>query len=355
MHIAYYRSGHIARFKRLPGIAKFYSFFEIYRDDQIAPVDRSGVFKVPIKVKSFFPLPQMRVFTKTYEQICNERAKDLLKRAERLDVPLYIFWSGGVDSTCLLVSLLKVANSVQKERLVILMSENSINEYPLFYRKYIRGKLRRESANMFPYILGTKNLLISGECNDQLFGSDILGRIGRVFGENAICEPYDRKLFTEYLDANPEFVDLFERLAAAAPVPLKTNFDRCWWMNFVVKWQTVYMRTLSFVAKSNAEMISQQYVDDYYVCFFNTEDFQLWSMNNLDLRIRATWRSYKWPAKEIIYRFTKDSDYRDNKLKHGSLAHLIGGHVAFNFIDENFKFHENVSPEEFYEPDNDFL
>ena len=122
----------------------------------------------------------------------------------------------------------------------------------------------------------------------------------------------------------------------------------------VVKF-AVFMRMLGYTAKTNADMLSESYVSGYYAPFFNTEDFQLWSMNNIDLRIKKNWRSYKWPAKEVISKFTRDADYRDNKLKRGSLVFLIAQHVPFNFIDENFRFHENVSPEEFYEPGNDFL
>ena len=91
------------------------------------------------------------------------RAKELLARAERLDVSLYSFWSGGIDSTCVLVSLLKNASASQKERIVVLMSEESISENPNFYRDHVHGKLRRDSSTMFPYLLGTKHLFVSGE------------------------------------------------------------------------------------------------------------------------------------------------------------------------------------------------
>ncbi|PWT76947.1 MAG: hypothetical protein C5B60_03460 [Chloroflexi bacterium] len=361
MLFTHYRSDYVKQYDTLPGMRKFTAYFRLYR--RVVPVDRAGTITFPIRTKCLFPLPRMRAFAKTYEALCNERARELLKRAEKLDVPLYVFWSGGVDSTCVLVSLLKNSTSAQKQRIVVLLSEDSITEYPAFYLKYIRGQLPCRSAMLFPYILGSKNLLVSGEHNDQLFGSDVTAEAINRFGAEAIAGAYDPKLFQAFFaeklsgdEATAGFyVKLFERLKDSAPVPIKTNFDLFWWVNFAVKWQTVYTRMLSFTARRNAKKLSAKYLADYYAPFYCTEGFQLWSMNNLDSRIKDGWRSYKWPAKELIYEFTKDADYRDTKIKRGSLQYLFVQHLQFNLMDDHFKFHDKLGPEIFYEPENDFV
>jgi hypothetical protein len=362
MRFVYYEGRYLARYPDLPGVKLFLPYFRIYGHILAPPVDRSGVIKFPVRTRSFFPLPEVREFTKTYEEVCNERAQQLLARAERLDIQLYVFWSGGVDSTCLLVSLLKHANAAQRERIVVLMTEESICEYPLFYRKYIRGQLRRDSSMMLPYILGTRNLIVNGEHNDQLFGSDIVPGLSQMFGLDILHEPYNRGMVVSFLtkimndgDLARFYVGLFEELAEGAPIELKTNFERFWWINFALKWQTVYMRVLSFVAERNVALMSKEYLKSYYASFYNTEGFQLWSLNNRDKRILNGWRSYKWPTKEVIYEFTKDAEYRDNKAKRGSLQYVVARRVPFEFIDENFAFRREVPPEEFYEPDNSFI
>lgn len=344
-------------YRGLPGINTFLAYTKIY-GHLIAPVDRSGLVKFPVRMKSLFPLPKMRKFEKTYERICSERARELLKRAEKLDTSIYVFWSGGVDSTCLLISLIKVASKEQAERIVVLMSEESIAEYPDFYCKHIRGKLRRKSAMLFPFILGTKNLIVTGEHNDQLFGADIILKVINRFGLDTVQGPYDRQLLSIFLaegtggdqEIARAYVKLFENLRERAPIALKTNYDIFWWINFVLKWQTVYMRILGFAAKS----FSESYVKTYYHPFYNTEDFQLWSMNNLGQRMRNGWCSYKWPAKEVIYKFTKDADYRDKKIKRGSLQYLISERVPANFVDDKFVFHQDLTEDQFYEFDNVF-
>ena len=355
MNLIHYKAQHVLRHD-LPGLARFRGYFRAYGHG-VMPLDRSGAIAFPVKTKSLFPLPAMRAFTASYEQVCDQRAVELLARADRLDVPLYCFWSGGIDSSCVLVSLLKHATPAQRERITVLMSEASISEYPEMYRNQIRGRLRCVPAAQFPYLLGTKNLLVSGEHNDQLFGSDVIAEAIKAAGFAAVMAPYQRKLFVDFfadkMDGNRAvaewYVGLFERLKVAAPVPLKSNYDLFWWINFNLKWQNVFMRMLSFVARRNVAGMTADYVRDYYAPFFNTEDFQLWSLNNPDKRVRGSWRGYKWPAKDVIYDFTGDADYRDNKIKLGSLQFLITQQAPAAFIDDNFAFHATAEPAAFYD------
>ena len=345
----------------LAGIKKFSSYFKIYNLG-VMPLDRTGTLRFPIRTRSLFPMPPFKTLTKTYEEICNERAKELLMRAETLDTTLYTFWSGGIDSTCVLTSFLKNATQSQKERIVVLMSEESISENPNFYRDHIKGKLKRDSSTMFPYLIGTKNLIVNGEHNDQLFGSDIVSTVIGRFGTEVIHRTYDRAMFLTFLTekiGNPDtasfYVDLFEKLRAAAPVDIKSNYDMFWWINFAVKWQTVYIRLLSYIAKRNVAGISEEYLKTNYAPFYNTENFQLWSMNNPDKKMREEWRSYKWPAKEIIYKYTKDADYRDHKTKRASLYHLMLQQIPSNFIDDSFFFYRDMEPALYHDPVNDFV
>lgn len=356
MRFLHYRTKAVVQHRNLPGMETFSAFYDIYGKHKggIAPVDRNGDIKFPVRMASRFPLPKICAFAKSYEDVCNERAVELLQRAERLDTLLYVFWSGGVDSTCVLISLLKNAKST--DRIVVLMSEDSITEYPLFYRDHIRTKLRRDSSILFPSLLGSKYILVSGEHNDQLFGSDVMANAIRDFGFDALVDAYSREFLTAFLkerqseEVVPFYVSLFERLRDRAPIKLRTNYDLLWWANFNLKWQTIYARTLNYTNQK----LSEEYLRDYYAPFFCTEDFQLWSMNNLEGRIDRDWRSYKLPAKKLILEYTKDADYYENKRKRGSLVFLFLQHNRANFIEDNLVLHHTLAPENFYEENNDF-
>ena len=345
----------------LPGIGKFASYFKIYNPG-VVPVDRTGTITFPVRTTSLFPLPHARAMHASYEDICNARAKELLARAAKLQCKIYVFWSGGIDSTLVLVSLLKNSTSAERANIVVLMSEDSIRENPNFYREHVHGKLERESASRFPYLFGGDHLIVNGEHNDQIFGSDIVASIINRFGAAVIHAPYDgamiRTFYTERIgdESTAEFfASLFERLSAVASVPIVTNYDFFWWINFAVKWQAVYTRMLSYVSARNAPKITKAYLDTYYAPFYNTEDFQLWSMQNPDKKIKDTWKSYKWLCKEIIYDYTKDADYRDNKLKQGSLSNIILQQLPFNFIDSSMQFSFEADRSEYYRSDNDFI
>lgn len=351
----------ISQGSHLLGVTRFSQFFKIY-NPSVVPVDRTGVIQLPFRTKSLFPIPDLRPIQKTFEDICNERAKELLVRADTLHVPLYVFYSGGIDSTLLLISLLKNASLEQKANLVVLLSEESIRENPMFYQDHIRGKLRVDSVNSFSYLLGTDRMFVGGEHNDQLFGSDMMGKLIARFGTSVIQQSYNKGIFETFFSEllNDKegaifYVELFDRLKDSSPIEIRTNQDYLWWINFSLKWQTVFMRILCRVTPRNACRIDSSYITMNYNQFYNTEDFQLWSMNNPDKKIKDRWNTYKWVCKDIIFDYTKDADYRDHKIKHGSLHSVFLQQSTYNFIDESMKLFHDVDVNAYYNDRNDFI
>lgn len=362
MRLLYYKPSAFAEAanEAYPGTLELAQYFKLYSAGAV-PIDRTGTIQTPVAVHSLFPMPKPRPISLSFEDICNARASEILTRAEEADARIFAMWSGGIDSTLLLVSLLKCATSAQRSRITVLLSEASILENPNFYREHVAQKLQTETSTALPYIIGNKSILVSGEHNDQLFGSDIMAPLIAKHGTSVIHQPYDRAVFfTHYNEIlsseklSNKYLDLFETLKSKSPLPITSNFDFAWWINFSLKWQTVFARLLTFVAPRNRDNITAEYARGYYFPFYNTEDFQLWSMNNMDKRIKETWSTYKWPCKDIIYDYTKDADYRDNKLKRGSLHAFMRSHDAFKFLDTDYTLHEHVDLSEYYVPENDF-
>lgn len=346
----------------LPGIEKFSYFFRKLFGPTMVVIDRSHIISIPVQVKALSSIPLMRPFHATFEDICNRRALELLKRADAADSQVYVSWSGGIDSTLVLVSLLKNATAAQKKRIIVLLSEESIAENPRFYREHIRGALHCEASVMFPYVLGTRHLFVSGELNDQIFGAAAPGDLMIKFGDAIVHKPYSRDVLFNYYrqkidsaDIVNFYLDLFEKVVRAAPVPIVTYFDYFWWINFTLKWQSVALRVLSFTAERNSAGVTAHYLENNFAPFYGTDEFQLWSMNNLDKRIKDTWSTYKWPCKDIIYDFTKDAEYRDTKLKMGSLYYILLQQNAYNFIDDSMRLSRTMDSADYYNPTNDFL
>ena len=168
-----------------------------YSNAGAIPIDRTGTLTTPIKVNSLFPMPTLCPMQKTYQEVCDERAVEIMKQARHLDSRVSVLWSGGIDSTAALVSLLKNSSRNDHKVLVVLMSGNSISENPNFYREHVRGKLTTDTASAVPYILGGPDIFISGEHNDQIFGSDVMAILIKKFGVDVIRKKFDREiLFT---------------------------------------------------------------------------------------------------------------------------------------------------------------
>lgn len=344
----------------LPGVAAFRYLSRIFSIG-LAPTDRTGSIHWPVKTKLIFPIPAIRPMKKTFEELCNERAHEILVRADSFDSDVCVLWSGGIDSTLVLISLLKNATPSQKKRIVVLMTDESIAEYPKFYEEHVRGKLRAESSMLYPYMLGGNAIMTNGEQNDQLFGFDSVGRLMNRFGPAIIHEPRKRETFFTLFDEaarNPavtnRLLDLLELVMAKSPIPVETHFDYLWWINFSQKWQNTFLRTLSTVPPRNVQNITPEYVRTRNASFYGTEEFQLWSLHNQDKKIKDEWRTYKWICKDIIYDYTKDANYRDNKTKRGSLHNVIIQQISYDFIDEEYRYYNDLDPQYWYDPKNGF-
>ena len=99
-----------------------------------------------------------------------------------------------------------------------------------------------------------------------------------------------------------------------SPYEVETVFDLYWWLNFSLKWHwLVYCYPTNYLNSPNLKSQND---------FANGKDLQVWSIMNKDKKHKGTWLSYKYELKDFIYKFTKDADYRDNKVKIKSLVPL---------------------------------
>ncbi len=297
------------------------------------PVDRSASLPSPgLRMAVLDPLPDATGFASGFDALCHARARAILAE----DREIAVFWSGGIDSTAALAALLQQASPADRARLHVFLRPRSIREYPLFFERHVSALphriiagpeasgFRHGPARTFSSDVGAvlaaeaaSRLVVTGEHGDQIFGSIALAE-----NPDWIGAPAERLL--DRPEYRPWRADI-ERLNAACPVPVETIDTLLWWWNFAVKWQEISFRSLSDLQDPAAFANIRH--------FFRTPDFERWSIANPDLKIRDSLESYKWPAKDFIYRFTRDADYRDHKLKVGSLRVRIGAPLA---VDTNW-------------------
>jgi hypothetical protein len=275
-------------------------------------LDRTNTIDFGFKYKTLTAIPEYAMFTETFEQVCDATATKLVDLAEERNCNINLMWSGGIDSTTALVALLRTGKI---SRLRVILSKASIGEYPKFYKDIIQVELPKQySVLENPKLaLDSRDINLTGEIGDQIFGS---AAIFKAFKKKKLFDPY-----TTYI--SPEFLDKISEQVKKCPIELNTTFDFLWWFNFSMKYQNVQFRLYPSVQLPFGTITH----------FFDTNEFQLWSLNNPDKKIIDTLESYKYIAKDYIYTYHKDDNYRDTKLKVGSLQL---GTIPFS-IDENYK------------------
>jgi hypothetical protein len=76
---------------------------------------------------------------------------------------------------------------------------------------------------------------------------------------------------------------------------------------------------------------------DCVKAFFDTPNFQKWSVNNHDKKIGTTWKSYKGELKQFVFNFNKDKVWFTHKTKVQSLR--MGVTAQFVIMDSNYQLY----------------
>lgn len=145
-------------------------------------IDRTGTLTRRSPVKILRPLaPRLPTFTKQIEQICDERALELIARATREHRKIAVLWSGGIDSTSVAVALLRNIPETEWKSIHILYTDRSKEENEAFYewlRMHTTMNYLGETINEIYRPLADSQsssvflpLIVTGEIGDQIFGS----------------------------------------------------------------------------------------------------------------------------------------------------------------------------------------
>ena len=286
-------------------------------------IDRSGIMNNDIEIISKITSKAKPPFKK-FNKIADHRGYIILKKANDENKDIRVSYSGGIDSTVALISLMKSQKEFPKVKVIVVMNKQSIEEYPLFYKKFIKGKMKiwmTEEKNLHK-VLATETekgfIIVTGELGDQLFGSALM------FRDNL------KDNLKEFwaVGFTPKFVKYWQPLVDKHPQQDDLSVANVlWWFNFVLKYQWVQMRM--FVLLDGAVAL------DDFVHFFAGPRFQTWAMNTPmsvkfpDLEDEKT---YKNPAKKYILKFTNDKKYFKNKLKKGSLKGNIDKGISKGLV-----------------------
>jgi hypothetical protein len=304
-----------------------------------------------------FKLPDFSRFDKSYREVCIERAIELNELSNSTKKPIIVLWSGGIDSTTVIVSLLLTTNNY--DNIIIALNGLAISENYRFYKDHIFPNFKIMSSDIVFENFNTDNIIVGGEFNDQLFGADFIEKFQKQYTMKQAKSALNSDLIVDFFvkqglnkDNAIKWFELLKNSIDNYNSDLVlTNYDFFWWYNFTQKWQHVYFRTLL-----SCDHLTDEFLDNNYQQFFNTTNFQLWSMNSGDQKIGNSWSEYKQIAKQFIFDYNRDDDYYRNKVKIGSLYHILSKRKTYPLgITSDLKFIYELDPNQYYNSDNSFL
>jgi len=267
----------------------------------------------------------------TWEDLMDREAR----RTIEIDSPLYVTYSGGIDSTGILVSLLKNCSKAELEKVTVLCTPSSVHEFPEFFNTIVKN-FRIELATYDLERYASIGYIISGAGGDGLFGSaSFMERAMTKFDKDFAWQNYKdngAKLFETYFPGKGKMVfDRYQPIAEECAYPIDNLIDFACWYEFTQHFNNAIFMHL-YLKDSFTDL---QLYRDKIIYFFRNIDFDVWSVNNRECLVKDTIDTYKWKAKEYIIDYTKLDVYK-NKGKKGSYLQVLVGNRYNYAIDENW-------------------
>jgi hypothetical protein len=274
------------------------------------------------------------LFCKSWQEVTDERCTWL--RQNHFDRPWVIAWSGGIDSTTILASVIKNLPKCDFKNITVACNRFGIWENPRFFLEFVQPNFDiMDSSSMIDLAtLEANNYIFSGEPGDQLFagaismpmmtGNDISYLEKNIISDSDLLIDYVAKSPKNPSDDPPgrEFAEWYYQTMINSirdtGIPVETFHDMLWWSYFNFCWTDAKLRKLqlgNWYKFSNAVT----YLDKF-IHWFDSDDYQRWSMvhNSHGEKYGNTVGDYKLAAKRYIFDVDKNQYYLKYKTKTNS-------------------------------------
>ena len=268
-----------------------------------AYIDRTGAMPSVLNVAYSKIPPFNESFQhRSFLDVSIDRAQELLSR----DKTICVMWSGGVDSTLALASL--VAQARHRDQIEILCSWESICEAGSLFDSVIKpwnlqirfDQTRLNTTNPYTGDCGHE-LYVSGACGDQLFGPSNI----RPWQPKP---PFDDTWDHGY---SQSFLDIVGPSVKLSPRPINTKRDIAWWMFFNFAWCTT---------RTDNQIMRPVTTANRCLSFFDSWDFQQWAVSTNSYYDNAP--GYRKAEIQALRSLIDHDAYFVNKGKTNSVAWL---------------------------------
>ena len=255
-------------------------------------------------------------FTKTFSDVTDEQCQQWLQ--EKTDRPWLVFWSGGIDSTVIVASILKNTSPADRKNIHIACNRASIYELPRFFYDHVQPNFKLiPTPDLAKQPLHDEYHVIDGEFGDHLYTGGHGWELFQLLPDsmmldirrnpdamlNHIASTTNKNFATWYYECLLDNVN-------STDIPVETYHDFCWWIFFNYHYTSSYIR-----------LRVSTFAYNYSPRWFATDDYQQWAMNNNQLGIKYTRNlsDSKLASKQYIYDFDHDEYSRVFKTKSKSI------------------------------------
>lgn len=319
-----------------------YNIFYLNRAS-ICKFDRSKLFNKfnineKYNFKSIYDLPD---YSKTqnlsFEELCFARAKEIVENYDTFSLN----WSGGLDSSVILLSLNEY-NVLDK--LKVVLTENSIRDNPLIYNNVVK-KYDHVVCKDFVEVQSNHSLNhinITGDGSECIYGwSGILQSTSSELGISAIYTKLTDipKMKNKVSQKNYATFDFFlklyksiEETLPACPIEIVDIQDLNWWFvhNFCFQYDALRLVVPYFKNYKKAwEML---------LPFFMTDEFQVWFVKNYyELsKGKTDFNNYKIDQINFIKKYYGEIDFSQITPRKTNVEFKTLAPTDFLMIDDNY-------------------
>lgn len=256
---------------------------------------------------------------------CLNRSKELIA----VNKKIYVLWSGGIDSTLVVASLLEA--EIPKDQIYIVCNVDSQKENYNFFLK-ILPKVNLLSTERLMQILKYETLdgiVLSAEHGDLCYGYDFSSEMLQIFGSEYLTLAATRENIVKYFTAKKLteesancWFDIIIESSKSSPRPIDTTYDFSWWAGFNWRWQYALEKFRMRFYRSPES-----------TTFFIGQDIQNWSIYHQQPSLNNL-KDFKPEYKKLIYRYSGDEEYLKNKIKHESTTLYYGSNSYAAILED---------------------
>lgn len=292
---------------------------------------------------SILPIPKISGPDMSFENTIESIADQFCQTVCQTDLTPYFFWSGGIDSTSILVSILKVANSDVLSRLVIACNQESIQENAYLYYKYIDQKIQVIALDKFTITQDNYNkiLILDGEAAGSIVGWRGLTRLSNYKLFDFLDTDWrSLKDLTKIIPGSNSFViELILESIKYSQVPINTVYDFIWWYGFNYVIEDMVLTKMIAYTHELTPAQSKHLLDNGMFRFYTHPLMQQWSMTSLPHRREKIRISHKWHQKNYIYQFDRNDlwySYKKQQSSYGNEFYHRAYSTSLIAIDEDW-------------------